>query len=116
MIRDAWPRRLGISFPSRGACPVAIAIVSQGVVQLTALVAACSPAWGRRENLIQANKLSRTCATLALDRHRGEGQQKVTVEHVHVHSGGQAVLGMVAAAGAGGRMESEDQPPSQADS
>ena len=24
----------------------------------------------------------------ALDRHRGKGQQKVTVEHVHVHSGG----------------------------
>jgi hypothetical protein len=25
----------------------------------------------------------------ALNRHRGKGQQKVTVEHVHVHSGGQ---------------------------
>jgi integrase len=48
---------------------------------------------GRRENLTQANKLSRTYATLleALNRHRGKGQQKVTVEHVHVHSGGQAV-------------------------
>ena len=42
---------------------------------------------GRRENLSQANKLSRTYATLleALNRHRGKGQQKVTVEHVHVH-------------------------------
>jgi hypothetical protein len=32
-------------------------------------------------NLSQANKLSRTYATLleALDRHRGKGQQKVTV-------------------------------------
>src|SRR6266516_3590533 len=52
---------------------------------------------GRRENLAQANKLSRTFATLleALNRHRGKGQQKVTVEHVHVHSGGQAVVGMV---------------------
>ena len=41
---------------------------------------------GRRENLSQANKLSRTFATLleALNRHRGKGQQKVTVEHVHV--------------------------------
>jgi multidrug efflux pump len=26
---------------------------------------------------------------------RGKGQQKVTVEHVHVHSGGQAVVGTV---------------------
>ncbi len=52
---------------------------------------------GRRENLSQANKLSRTYATLleALNRHRGKGQQKVTVEHVHVHAGGQAVVGMV---------------------
>ena len=52
---------------------------------------------GRRENLNQANKLSRTYATLieALNRHRGKGQQKVTVEHVHVHAGGQAVVGMV---------------------
>ena len=48
---------------------------------------------GRRENLSQANKLSRTYAVLldALNRHRGKGQQKVTVEHVHVHSGGQAI-------------------------
>ena len=40
---------------------------------------------GRKEALSQANKLSRTYATLleALNRHRGKGQQKVTVEHVH---------------------------------
>jgi hypothetical protein len=40
----------------------------------------------RRENLAQAGKLSRTFAMLleALNRHRGKGQQKVTVEHVHV--------------------------------
>src|SRR6266576_3704207 len=51
----------------------------------------------RRENLSQANKLSRTYAALldALNRHRGKGQQKVTVEHVHVHSGGQAIVGTV---------------------
>jgi hypothetical protein len=55
------------------------------------------------ENLSQANKLSRTYATLleALNRHRGKGQQKVTVEHVHVHSGGQAVVGMVETPGEG---------------
>jgi len=47
--------------------------------------------------LSQANKLSRTYAVLvdALNRHRGKGQQKVTVEHVHVHSGGQAIVGTV---------------------
>jgi hypothetical protein len=58
---------------------------------------------GHRECLDQANKLSRTYAVLldALSRHRGKGQQKVTVEHVHVHSGGQAVVGMVGAPGGG---------------
>lgn len=70
---------------------------------------------GRRENLTQANKLSRTYAVLveALNRHRGKGQQKVTVEHVHVHAGGQAVVGMVAAPGrpgGGGASKFEEQP------
>jgi hypothetical protein len=71
---------------------------------------------GRRENLAQANKLSRTYAALleALNRHRGKGQQKVTVEHVHVHAGGQAVVGMVAPSpglpGGGDRMKLEEQP------
>ena len=67
---------------------------------------------GRRENLNQANKLSRTWATLleALNKHRGKGQQKVTVEHVHVHSGGQAVVGTVERPGGGERGKSEEQP------
>jgi hypothetical protein len=65
---------------------------------------------GRRENLSQANKLSRTYGALleALNRHRGKGQQKVTVEHVHVHEGGQAIVGNVE--GGGMRTKSEDQP------
>jgi hypothetical protein len=65
---------------------------------------------GRRENLAQANKLSRTHAVLleALNRHRGKGQQKVTVEHVHVHAGGQAVVGMVKTPGGDGA-KSKDQ-------
>jgi hypothetical protein len=68
---------------------------------------------GRRENLNQANKLSRTWATLleALNRHRGKGQQKVTVEHVHVHAGGQAVVGTVATPGGGDRRYSSTARP-----
>ncbi len=67
---------------------------------------------GRRDNLSQANKLSRTYAVLvdALNRHRGKGQQKVTVEHVHVHSGGQAVIGAIETPGGGVRPKLEDQP------
>ena len=71
---------------------------------------------GRKENLNQANKLSRTWTTLleALNRHRGKGQQKVTVEHVHVHAGGQAVVGTVEAGsgarpGGGDGLKSEEQ-------
>jgi hypothetical protein len=67
---------------------------------------------GRRENLNQANKLSRTYASLleALNRHRGKGQQKVTVEHVHVHAGGQAVVGTVESPRGGEAQKSKDQP------
>jgi hypothetical protein len=65
---------------------------------------------GRRESLNQANKLSRTYAALleALNRHRGKGQQKVTVEHVHVHAGGQAIVGAVTPGG-GGKEKLEKQ-------
>jgi hypothetical protein len=66
---------------------------------------------GRRENLNQANKLSRTYTSLleALNRHRGKGQQKVTVEHVHVHEGGQAIVGHVEQKGEGAGKKNEDQ-------
>jgi hypothetical protein len=37
----------------------------------------------------------------ALQRYRGKGQQKVTVEHVHVHAGGQAIVGAVTPGGGG---------------
>lgn len=65
---------------------------------------------GRKENLNQANRLSRTYATLleALNRHRGKGQQKVTVEHVHVHEGGQAIVGAVSTPGGGGADKNEE--------
>lgn len=44
-----------------------------------------------------ANKLARTYTMQieALSRYRGKGQQKMTVEHVHINSGGQAIIGNV---------------------
>lgn len=45
-----------------------------------------------------------------LNRHRGKGQQKVTVEHVHVHSGSQAIVGVVETPGGGDRLKLEEQP------
>ena len=66
---------------------------------------------GRRENLNQANKLCRSYAALteALDRHRGKGQQRITVEHVNVHAGGQAIVGAVTAGGAGGESSQKSE-------
>jgi hypothetical protein len=59
-----------------------------------------------------ANREKNTYATLleALNRHRGKGKQKVTVEHVHVHSGGRAVVDVVGASGGGDDSKSEEQP------
>jgi hypothetical protein len=45
----------------------------------------------------------------ALQRYRGKGQQRVTVEHVHVHQGGQAIVGAVTAGG-GALSKLEGQP------
>ncbi len=52
---------------------------------------------GRDMNLKHAAKLMALYAqqVAALDKHRGKGQQKVTVEHVHVAAGGQAIVGNV---------------------
>ncbi|WP_323762740.1 hypothetical protein [Maricaulis sp.] len=38
----------------------------------------------------------------ALNKHHGKGQQKVTVEHVTVNEGGQAVVGSVGGAASRG--------------
>ena len=49
------------------------------------------------------NKLARTFAAQveALKRYRSAGEQTVRVEHVHVHEGGQAIVGSVAHGGRG---------------
>ncbi|MDG4649465.1 hypothetical protein P6F26_13555 [Roseibacterium sp. SDUM158017] len=72
------------------------------------------PIESRRSELNQATKLSRTHAALvgALDKRRGKGQQKVTVEHVHVHAGGQAVVGVIGHGG-GANTFLEEQPYAQ---
>jgi hypothetical protein len=55
------------------------------------------------------NKLARTFTTQmeALKRYRTGGQQKVTVEHVTVQAGGQAIVGNVSHPG-GGRRGNEE--------
>jgi hypothetical protein len=52
---------------------------------------------GRELNMRHGERLSRIYAQQVdtLNKHRGKGQQKVTVEHVTVNAGGQAVVGNV---------------------
>lgn len=66
---------------------------------------------GRNLNLKYADRLSRVYVELlaSLQKYRGKGQQQVTVKHVHVHDGGQAIVGTVQAGG-GAVRETEDQP------
>lgn len=52
---------------------------------------------GVNYNINRITKLSRTFTAQleVLNKHRGKGQQKMTVEHVHINEGGQAVIGNV---------------------
>jgi hypothetical protein len=63
------------------------------------------------------NKLARTFAAQveALKRYRSGGEQKMTIQHVHVAEGGQAIVGNVSAPaeGVGARKKSEDQSHAQ---
>jgi hypothetical protein len=64
----------------------------------------CQPVEQVSANVERATKLMRTFTAQmeALNRHRGKGQQKVTVEHVTVNQGGQAVIGNVENPGGSG--------------
>jgi len=52
---------------------------------------------GRELNLKYAEKYLRLYIDQmkALNKHRGKGDQKVTVEHVNVEAGGQAIVGSI---------------------
>ncbi len=58
------------------------------------------------------NKLARTFTAQveALKRYRTGGEQKVTVEHVHVHQGGQAIVGSVTHGGRGASKNRRSTP------
>lgn len=67
---------------------------------------------GRDHNLKHAAKLLQlyTRQLETLDKHRGKGQQKITVEHVTVEAGGQAIVGNVDA-GSVDREKAASAPP-----
>jgi hypothetical protein len=59
------------------------------------------PPEARQVQLTLAAKLTKANATQveALKKYRSKGEQKVVVEHVHVHAGGQAIVGQVTPGG-----------------
>lgn len=61
---------------------------------------------GRDMSLKHAQKLMTlyTQQLATLNKHRGKGQQKVTVEHVNVEPGGQAIVGNVEAGQPGSQL------------
>jgi len=56
---------------------------------------------GVERNINRANKLMRTFTTQieALNKYRTKGKQKITVQHVNVNDGGQAIVGDVKGGG-----------------
>jgi hypothetical protein len=52
----------------------------------------------------RATKLCRTYTSLveALTKYRTKGQQKITVQHVNINDGGQAVIGDITQGGGNG--------------
>ncbi len=59
------------------------------------------------------NKLAKTFATQmeTLKRYRTGGQQKMTVEHVTVQAGGQAIVGNVSHPGGGSPLKNGETTP-----
>ena len=113
--KDILGKRLRAALAAMQGIEPGDVLEDMAAAQLVAAHHAAMQAYGRaanpdqpfavwRESLNQANRLSRTFATMleALNRHRGKGsQQKVTVEHVTVNDGGQAIVGAVETGGRG---------------
>lgn len=71
---------------------------------------------GRNQSLEHAQRLMALYVQqmAALDKHRGKGQQKITVERVQVAAGGQAIVGNVQAAPAAAPPEPPQTPALEA--
>ena len=67
---------------------------------------------GRDQNLKHATKLLAIYSRQieVLDKHRGKGQQKMTVEHVHIAAGGQAMVGHIETGKTEGDRRTEAKP------
>ena len=94
-----------------GALAVQMAAVHRLAMQCLSKAATGSTMEQRDSAGNIATKMLRTYTTQleALAKLRRGGEQKVVVEHVHVYSGGQAIVGNVEHRGGGGRIENGQQ-------
>ena len=85
-------------------CSQLVALHSQGMEFLRRGMLPEQTVDGLDRNVNRATKLLRAFATMTecLRTYRGGGQQKVTVEHVTVQAGGQAIVGSVSPVMGGG--------------
>ena len=94
------------SLGARDGLEALLAVQMVGVHSLAMTFLAIAAVEGQTSEGIElftnrADRLLRTFATQVetLKKYRSKGEQHCTVEHVHVHSGGQAVVGAVTAKG-----------------
>jgi hypothetical protein len=89
-----------------------MAMVHQAVMHSTRRLQHCDTLQQLEAHDRCLNRLTRTYAAQmdALKRYRTGGQQRMTVEHVHVHEGGQAIVGSVHHGG--GAAASKPEPTS----
>lgn len=95
-----------------------IGVHNAAIIFMNNVTLAGQPYAGSDANLARATSLMRLHSELAetMLKLKGKtGQQKVTVEHVHVHEGGQAIVGAVSSAkadqGEGGASEKRKNTP-----
>jgi hypothetical protein len=81
-----------------------VAAYSEAVRCLQRAAEDSQPSEGRGVEINRAAKLMGIYARQieALNRHRAKAKQTVVVKHVHVHEGGQAIVGNVGESGGGG--------------
>lgn len=85
-------------------CSQLVALHSQGMEFMRRAMLGDQTTSGVDSNVNRVAKTLRTFATMAdcLRTYRSGGQQKVTVEHVTVHAGGQAIVGAINGGAGGG--------------
>jgi hypothetical protein len=94
-------------------CSQLVALHSQGMEFMRRAVLSDQTSLGVDSNVKRVSKTLRTFATMAdcLRTYRSGGQQKVTVEHVAVQAGGQAIVGTVNhGAGVGMHKKTANEP------